>query len=281
MIFLRKFDPATLTRYLPQATVMMGVPTYYTRLLEHSGFAREACRTIRVFISGSAPLLEQTFKDFRERTGFELVDRYGLTETGINISNPVDGARIPGSVGLPLPGVTVRIANEQGVELPNGEVGEVQIKGDNVLAGYWRKPAETAASFTADAFFKTGDLGTKNTEGYVSIVGRSKDLVITGGLNVYPKEMESVIDQIEGVLESAVIGVSHADFGEAVVAVVVPQSGESSPTEEAILGKLKASLANYKVPKRVFFAPELPRNAMGKVQKNVLRNNPEFAAAFR
>ncbi|MBI2815379.1 MAG: AMP-binding protein [Acidobacteria bacterium] len=282
MIFLLKFDPATVTRYLPHTTVFMGVPTYFTRLLEYPDFTREACRGMRLFISGSAPLLEQTFAAFRDRTGFELVDRYGLTETGINSSLPVDGARIPGSVGLPLPGVTIRVADDQGAEVPQGQVGEIQIKGDNVLAGYWRKPAETAAAFTSDGFFKTGDLGTKTAEGYLSIAGRSKDLIITGGLNVYPKEIESVIDQMEGVVESAVIGVPHSDFGEAVVAVVVVENGrKATVTEDALITELKQKLANYKVPKRVFFASELPRNTMGKVQKKALRTNPEYASTFR
>lgn len=281
MIFLRKFDAATVTRYLPFATVMMGVPTYYTRLLEYPGFTRDVCAGMRLFISGSAPLLEQTFAAFRDRTGYELVDRYGLTETGINSSLPVDDRRIPGSVGLPLPGVTIRVADEQSRELPCGEVGEIQIKGDNVLAGYWRKPAETAGAFTPDGFFKTGDLGTKTADGYLSIVGRSKDLVITGGLNVYPKEIEAVIDQMEGVVESAVIGVPHPDFGEAVVAVVVTENGHTgSVTEDTIIAELKRALANYKVPKRIFFASELPRNTMGKVQKNVLRSNDQYHSAF-
>jgi len=280
MIFLPKFDVAEVIRNLPRATVMMGVPTYYTRLMEQPDFTKQLCSGMRLFISGSAPLLEQTFLDFKEHTGFELIDRYGMTETGANCSLPVDGPRIPGTVGLPLPGVTMRVVDLNGKEVPLGEVGEIQLKGDNVLAGYWRKPAETAAAFTTDGFFKTGDLGKRAPNGYFSIVGRSKDLVISGGLNVYPKEIEAVLDQMDGVVESAVIGVPHPDFGEAVVAVVVKENGKSELSEEKMIAELKKLLANYKVPKRVFFAPELPRNTMGKVQKNLLRANSQFASVF-
>ena len=204
-----------------------------------------------------------------------------MTETEANCSLPVEGGeRIPGSVGVPLPGVTIRLVGEDGKEVKQGEVGEIEIKGDNVFAGYWRKPKETAEAFTADGFFKSGDLGRLAPNGYLSIVGRSKDLVISGGLNVYPKEIESVIDQMDGVVESAVIGVPHPDFGEAVIAVVVKGNGTGNLTEEGIIAELKKELANYKIPKRVFFASELPRNTMGKVQKNLLRTNTEYASLF-
>ena len=279
IIFLPKFDAAAVMARLAQATVFMGVPTYYTRLLEHPQFGRDACRTMRLFISGSAPLRAQTFREFEERTGFPILERYGMTEAGVITSNPVDGPRLAGTVGTPLPGVSVRVVDEAGNVLPTGEVGEVEIKGENVFAGYWRKPDETAESFTADGFFKTGDLGRWEPNGYLAIVGRSKDLVITGGLNVYPKEIELAIDQVEGVAESAVIGVPHPDFGEAVVAVVA-RKPSANLTEESLLAQLQEALANYKVPKRVFFVEELPRNAMGKVQKNLLRSLADYAAAF-
>ena len=280
ILFLPKFDAASVTTHLPRATVFMGVPTYYTRLLEHPPFGQDTCRNMRLFISGSAPLLEQTFVEFQERTGFPILERYGMTEAGVITSNPVNGPRLPSTVGTPLPGFLVRVVNEAGNDLPAGEVGEIQIKGESVFAGYWRKPDETAASFTADGFFKTGDLGRWEPNGYLSIVGRSKDLVISGGLNVYPKEIELAIDQMDGVAESAVIGVPHPDFGEAVVAVVARKPGADRLTEESLLAQLKEALANYKVPKRIFFVDELPRNAMGKVQKNLLRSQPDYRAAF-
>ena len=277
MVFLNKFDARTVIGYMPRSTIFMGVPTYYTRLLEEPGFGRDVCSNIRLFISGSAPLLEQTYAAFRERTGHEILERYGMTETGVNTSNPVNGPRIAGTVGQPLPGVTVRLVDGTGKPVPCGEVGELQVKGDHVVAGYWRKPDETAEAFTADGFLKTGDLGKLSQNGYFSVVGRAKDLVITGGLNVYPKEIESAIDQLEGIVESAVIGVPHPDFGEAVVALVVRATGREDMTESRVVAELKAGLANYKVPKRVFFLDELPRNAMGKVQKNALRAQPEYA----
>jgi malonyl-CoA/methylmalonyl-CoA synthetase len=279
-LFLPRFDAEAVIRFLPQATVFMGVPTYYTRLVEQSGLNADLCRNTRLFISGSAPLLRQTFEAFRERTGHAIVDRYGMTETGVIASNPVDGPRIPGAVGKPLPSVRVRIADEKGKELPPGEVGEIQIQGKNVFAGYWRKSAETAAAFTADGYLHSGDLGQWNENGYLAIVGRSKDLIISGGLNVYPKEVEAALDQQEGVQESAVIGVPHPDFGEAVVAVVVRDKRGELVTEAALVEALKKDLANYKVPKRIFFTEELPRNPMGKVQKNDLRNRPEYASIF-
>jgi malonyl-CoA/methylmalonyl-CoA synthetase len=280
ILFLPRFDAEAVIRFLPQATVFMGVPTYYTRLVEQSGLNADLCRNTRLFISGSAPLLRQTFEAFRERTGHAIVDRYGMTETGVIASNPVDGPRIPGAVGKPLPSVRVRIADEKGKELPPGEVGEIQIQGKNVFAGYWRKSAETAAAFTADGYLHSGDLGQWNENGYLAIVGRSKDLIISGGLNVYPKEVEAALDQQEGVQESAVIGVPHPDFGEAVVAVVVRDKRGELVTEAALVEALKKDLANYKVPKRIFFTEELPRNPMGKVQKNDLRNRPEYASIF-
>jgi malonyl-CoA/methylmalonyl-CoA synthetase len=273
MLFLPRFDARTVIRHLPECTVFMGVPTYYTRLLAGPDFGRETCRNMRLFVAGSAPLLPETFAQFRERTGHEIVERYGMTETGMNTSNPLHGERRPGSVGRPLPGVTVRVAGEDGRILPAGEVGDLQVKGENVFRGYWRMPEKTAEDFTEDGFFKTGDVAVIGEDGYVNLVGRSKDLIITGGLNVYPKEIEEVIDAIDGVREAAVIGVSHPDFGEAVTAVVVrePGGGGAEVTEADVVARVKQTLANFKVPKRVFFVDELPRNTMGKVQKNVLR----------
>ena len=277
MIFLSKFDAQTVVSLLHRATIFMGVPTYYARLLDEPGFGKDVCSNIRLFISGSAPLLAQTFSAFQERTGHAILERYGMTETGINASNPVEGPRIAGTVGKPLPGVLVRIVDDAGQTVPLGEVGEIQVKGDHVVAGYWRKPSETAEAFTADGYLKTGDLGKLGPNGYFSVGGRAKDLVITGGLNVYPKEIEAAMDQLDGIAESAVIGVPHPDFGEAVVALVVRAEGGKGLTEAGILANLKEVLANYKVPKRVFFLNELPRNVMGKVQKNILRAQPEYA----
>ncbi len=270
MIFLPKFDVAAVRRELPRATVFMGVPTYYTRLLAEPAFGRAECRNMRLFTCGSAPLLPQTFHEFRERTGHTILERYGMTETGMNTSNPLDGERRPGTVGPPLPGVGIRVVNERDEDLPPGETGQLLVKGENVFKGYWRLPEKTAAEFTADGWFRTGDVACLDADGYVSIVGRAKDLIISGGLNIYPKEIEGWLDQIESVQESAVIGVPHPDFGEAVVAVVVPRTG-AAPIEAEIVRELKSRIAGFKVPKRVFVAPELPRNAMGKVQKNLLR----------
>jgi len=271
MIFLPKFDAAEVARRLPQATVFMGVPTYYTRLLAEPAFGKEACRHMRLFTCGSAPLLSQTFHEFQQRTGHSILERYGMTETGMNASNPLDGPRRPGTVGLPLPGVSLRIVDDGGAELPAGEVGQLLVKGDNVFSGYWRLPEKTAEEFTADGYFRTGDLARRDGDGYVAIVGRAKDLIISGGLNIYPKEVESYLDKIDGVLESAVIGVPHPDFGEAVVAVVVRKPEDAALTEAGLIAALKKQIAGFKVPKRVFFAPELPRNTMGKVQKSQLR----------
>jgi len=270
MIFLPRFEARQVVSLLPRATVMMGVPTFYTRLLAEPSFDAQACRTMRLFVSGSAPLLAETFAEFEQRTGHRILERYGMTETGMNTSNPLDGERIAGTVGLPLPGVTVRIVDAQGVPCRPGQIGDIQVKGDNVFGGYWRLPEKNAEEFTADGFFRTGDMGEWLADGYLRIVGRAKDLIITGGLNVYPKEIEEAIDAIPGVAESAVVGVPHPDFGEAVTAVVVRTKG-SSVAEADVIGRLKTDIASFKVPKRVHFVDELPRNAMGKVQKNVLR----------
>lgn len=271
MIFLPKFDAAEVARRLPRATVFMGVPTYYTRLLAEPMFGRESCRHMRLFTCGSAPLLPQTFAAFHARTGHEILERYGMTETGMNTSNPLDGPRRPGTVGTPLPGVSLRIVDDRDAEVPVGEVGQLLVQGENVFKGYWRMPEKTAEEFTADGYFRTGDLARADRDGYIAIVGRAKDLIISGGLNIYPKEIESYLDKIDGVLESAVIGVAHPDLGEAVVAVIVRKPNNENLDEAGLIATLKNQIAGFKVPKRVFFAPELPRNTMGKVQKNQLR----------
>ena len=274
MLWLPRFDAATVLRWLPQATVFMGVPTYYVRLLAEEGLTRELCAKMRLFISGSAPLLSETFDAFQARTGHTILERYGMSETAMLVSNPYYGeaaaVRRAGTVGLPLPGTKVRVVDDEGAACPVDEIGHIQVQGPNVFAGYWRMPEKTAEEFTADGYFKTGDVGRFDARGYLSIVGRSKDLIISGGYNVYPKEIEGVIDEMPGVAESAVIGVPHADFGEAVVAVVVPRTG-AQLDGAAIIAELKGRIANFKVPKRVHFVDELPRNTMGKVQKNVLR----------
>ena len=272
MIYLPKFDAGELIRLMPQATTMMGVPTFYTRLLSRTDFTREAARPIRLFISGSAPLLAQTFTEFEERTGQRILERYGMTETGMITSNPYETERRAGSVGFPLPGVTVRVVDaETGAVLEQGETGVIEVSGPNVLSGYWKKPELRKTEFRADGFFITGDLGVIDDEGYVSIVGRAKDLIISGGLNVYPKEIETLIDSIEGVVESAVFGLPHTDFGEAVAASVVAAKGSTLDAEK-IKTALKDKLANFKHPKVIFVVEDLPRNTMGKVQKNVLRD---------
>ena len=254
---------------LPDCTVMMGVPTYYTRLLANPDFGNDCSCNMRLFISGSAPLLTETFDEFEQRCGHTILERYGMTETGMNTSNPLQGERRAGTVGPVLPGINARVVDEAGVALAQGETGNLQVQGPNVFAGYWRMPEKTAEDFTEDRYFNTGDKATIDADGYVSIVGRAKDMIISGGLNVYPKEIELVIDDMTGVKESAVIGVPHADFGEAVVAVIVP--GVGCPTAEEIIADCKTQLANFKVPKRVEVRDSLPRNAMGKVQKNLLR----------
>jgi malonyl-CoA/methylmalonyl-CoA synthetase len=278
VLFLPRFEAAQALALLPRATVMMGVPTYYTRLLAHAGLSRESCASVRVFISGSAPLLEDTFRQFEARTGHRILERYGMTETGMNSSNPLSGERRPGTVGLALPGIELRVADETGRVLGPDQVGVLEVRGPNVFKGYWRMPERTAEEFRDDGFFITGDLARIGKDGYVAIVGRAKDLIISGGLNVYPKEIESVIDDLEGVVESAVIGLPHPDFGEAVSAVVV--TGPGAPLDEAaVIAAVRARLAAFKVPKRVWFAPSLPRNAMGKVQKNALRVEHQDAFA--
>ena len=272
MIFLPKFDADQVMSYLPRATSLMGVPTFYTRLLQHKGLTKEATAHMRLFISGSAPLLAETHREFFSRTGQQILERYGMTETNMITSNPYDGERVPGTVGFPLPGVSVRIADpETGALMPKGAIGMIEVKGPNVFKGYWRMPEKTAAEFRADGYFITGDLGMIDARDYVHIVGRGKDLVITGGFNVYPKEIETEIDGMPGVVESAVIGVQHPDFGEGVTAVVVRAKG-ADITEKDIASALEGKLAKFKQPKKIFFVDDLPRNAMGKVQKNVLRD---------
>ena len=271
MIFMARFDADQIVREMPRATCLMGVPTFYVRLLQHPGLTREASAHMRLFISGSAPLLAETHIGWTRKTGHAILERYGMTETNMIASNPYDGARVPGAVGLPLPGVDVRIAEaEGGALLPQGDIGMIEVRGPNVFTGYWRMPEKTKAEFRPDGYFITGDLGKIDDSGYVHIVGRGKDLVITGGYNVYPKEVESEIDALPGVLESAVIGLPHKDFGEGVTAVVVARPG-AVLAEKVILAALEGRLARYKQPKRVVTVAELPRNAMGKVQKNVLQ----------
>ncbi|HWY94823.1 MAG TPA: AMP-binding protein [Steroidobacteraceae bacterium] len=271
LVLLPKFDAESALKRLPEATVFMGVPTHYTRLLQLTRLNREVTANVRLFISGSAPLLMDTHQEFLRRTGHAILERYGMTETLINTSNPYDGVRKPGSVGTPLPGIAVRVAGAAGaVDTPADVTGTLEVRGPNVFAGYWRDPEKTRGEFTADGWFKTGDLGRIDRDGYVHIVGRAKDVVISGGYNVYPKEVEMELDALSGVLESAVFGVPHPDFGEGVTAVVVPQPS-TELSEADLINSLQARLARYKVPKRVLLVDELPRNAMGKVQKNVLR----------
>ena len=268
--WLYEFDVKAVMQNLPHSTVMMGVPTYYTRLLGEPDFTEQHCAEIRLFISGSAPLLADTFVEFAVRTGHRILERYGMTETGMNTSNPLRGERRAGTVGFPLPGVELRICDADNQILQENGVGGLQVRGPNVFNGYWNMPGKTAEDFTSDGFFITGDQACVDDEGYISIVGRSKDMVISGGLNVYPKEIELLIDELPEVGESAVIGLPDADFGEAVAAIVVLVDA-AALSEEQVRSALKARVANFKVPKRVFFAEELPRNAMGKVQKETLR----------
>ena len=272
MIFLPKFDPELIIKLMARATVLMGVPTFYTRLLQSPALTKESTKHMRLFVSGSAPLLADTHREWAARTGHAVLERYGMTETNMNTSNPYDGQRVPGAVGHPLPGVTLRVTDpEIGKELPRESVGMIEVKGPNVFKGYWRMPEKTKAEFRDDGFFITGDLGKIDGKGYVHILGRGKDLVISGGFNVYPKEIESEIDAMPGVIESAVIGVPHADFGEGVTAVVVCNKG-AKVDEASVLKALDGRLAKFKMPKRVIVVDELPRNAMGKVQKNILRD---------
>ncbi|MFB3078350.1 MAG: AMP-binding protein, partial [Lysobacterales bacterium] len=271
VIFLPSFNTHEVRLALADATVMMGVPTFYTRLLDDKQFTREDCRNIRLFISGSAPLTEQTFTEFEQRTGHRILERYGMTETNMITSNPLDGERVAGTVGYALPGIEVRVTSDSGEPLPPGELGSVELKGPNVFTGYWRMPQKTAREFRSDGFFITGDLGLLDQDGRLSLVGRSKDLIISGGYNIYPQEIESVIDALPGVVESAVIGVPHPDFGESVIAVVVA-SKDQAATEASIVEATALQLARFKQPRRVILVDELPRNTMGKVQKNNLRD---------
>jgi len=272
MIFLPKFDPELIIQLMARATALMGVPTFYTRLLQSPALTKESAKHMRLFISGSAPLLADTHREWAARTGHAVLERYGMTETNMNTSNPYDGDRVPGAVGHALPGVTVRVTDpDTGKELARENIGMIEVKGPNVFKGYWRMPEKTKAEFRDDGFFITGDLGKIDGDGYVHILGRGKDLVISGGFNVYPKEIESEIDAMPGVIESAVIGVPHADFGEGVTAVVVCDKG-AKVDETSVLKALDGRLAKFKMPKRVIVVDELPRNAMGKVQKNILRD---------
>ena len=272
ILFLPKFDREAIIALLPQATSMMGVPTFYTRLLDDPRFDRDLTGHMRLFISGSAPLLAETHKLFEERSGHRILERYGMTETNMSTSNPYEGARRAGTVGFPLPGIELKITDSTtGETLPQGDIGQIEVRGANVFKGYWNMPEKTAEELRSDGFFITGDLGMIDADGYVHIVGRNKDLIISGGFNIYPKEIEAVLDAQEGVLESAVIGVPHPDFGETVLALIVP-SAERAPDLDAIHAHISHSLARFKLPKRLILLPELPRNTMGKVQKNTLRD---------
>ncbi len=278
MIFLPKFDVDRIFEGMARATVLMGVPTFYVRLLQDDMLNAETTANMRLFVSGSAPLLAETHREWQARTGHAILERYGMTETNMNASNPYDGERIAGTVGLPLPGTEIVVTDpETGAELPRGEIGMIEVRGPNVFKGYWRMPEKTAAELRDNGFFITGDLGKFDERGYLHIVGRGKDLIITGGYNVYPKEIETEIDALPGVVESAVIGLPHRDFGEGVTAVVVP-TGSPALTEADVLAPLEGRLAKFKQPKRVLFMDELPRNTMGKVQKNLLRDR--FAGLY-
>ncbi len=275
IIWLPKFDAGTIIGLLPRATILMGVPTFYTRLLADPALDPQLCGTMRLFISGSAPLLAETHTQFEQRTGHRILERYGMTEAGMITSNPYDGERRAGTVGFALPDVDVRVAGDIGDPLPHGEIGILEIKGPNVFKGYWGMPEKTAEEFRGDGYFITGDMAVISEDGRVSIVGRGKDLIISGGFNIYPKEIEGELDELDGIDESAVVGVPHPDFGESVVAVV---TGTSALDEQWIIGSLAQRLAKFKVPKRVFFVDELPRNTMGKVQKADLRSR--YAETF-
>ena len=285
MIWLSRFDPRAVVQKMPEATVFMGVPTLYVRMLAEPGLTRDAVRNMRLFLAGSAPLLIETFNEWKERTGHAILERYGMSETAMLTSNPCAAdprygnqtERRGGTVGFPLPGVDLRVQGDDGTELPVGEIGGIQVKGANVFKGYWRMPEKTAEEFTADGFFKTGDVGKVDERGYVTIVGRSKDLIISGGYNVYPAEIEAYLNDMPGVAESALVGVPHPDFGEVGVAVVIAKPGASLDAD-ALVATLKANLANFKIPKRCYVVAELPRNTMGKVQKNLLRE--QYKALF-
>ena len=274
MIWCARFDPKVVIQKLPEATIFMGVPTLYGRLLSEPGLTAEAARSMRLFIAGSAPLLTETFKEWQIRTGHTILERYGMSETLMLTSNPYDlaqGERRGGTVGFPLPGVSLRVVDEKGLPVAAQQIGDIEVKGPGVFTGYWQMPEKTAQEFTADGYFKTGDVGRVDARGYVTIVGRSKDLIICGGYNVYPAEIEDYINALPGVAESAVIGVPDADFGEVGVAAVIAKPGVTLDPGE-IIASLKSRLANFKVPKQCFVVDALPRNAMGKVQKNVLRS---------
>lgn len=285
MLWLNKFDPKTVLAQMRRATVFMGVPTLYTRLLAEPGLTREQVANMRLFVSGSAPLLIETFNDWQARTGHTILERYGMSETIMLTSNPCvadaryanERERRGGTVGFPLPGVSLRVVDDAGRPVEAGEIGGIQVRGPNVFSGYWRMPEKTAEEFTTDGYFKTGDVGRIDERGYVTIVGRSKDLIISGGYNVYPAEIEGALNEMPGVAESAVVGVPHPDFGEVGVAVVIARP-DSSPDPEVLIGALKARLANFKIPKRCVVVQELPRNTMGKVQKNLLRE--QFKGLF-
>ena len=278
MIFLPKFDLDQVIADLPRATTMMGVPTFYTRLLGDARFTKDLAHHMRLFVSGSAPLLAETHVQFEKRTGHRILERYGMTETNMNTSNPYDGERRAGTVGFPLPGVELKITDSiTGQTLPQGDIGEIEVRGPNVFQGYWQMPDKTAEELRPDGFFITGDLGQIDEDGYVSIVGRNKDLIISGGYNIYPKEIEVLLDDQQGVLESAVIGVPHPDFGESVIGVLVAHPGQELDIESIRHG-IGASLARFKQPQKLVVLPELPRNTMGKVQKKALRER--FSAEF-
>jgi len=279
MIWMAKYDPKAVIAAMPRATVFMGVPTLYVRLLAEAGLTKEATKHMRLFVAGSAPLLIETFKEWQDRTGHTILERYGMSETIMLTSNPYradarhgkQDERRGGTVGFPLPGVGLRVVDDAGKALPTGEIGNIQVKGPNVFKGYWRMPEKTKEEFSADGWFKTGDVGKVDERDYVHIVGRSKDLIISGGYNVYPAEIEGYINDLPGVAESALVGVPHPDFGEVGVAVVIAKPGAALDAD-AIVAHLKSQLANFKIPKRCFVATELPRNTMGKVQKNLLRD---------
>lgn len=278
MIWRQKFDRVDIIALLPRATTFMGVPTFYTRLLAGDDFNADLVRHMRLFTSGSAPLLAETFEEFRSRTGHAILERYGMTETGMNTSNPYDGERRAGTVGFPLPGVELRVMSDDGALLGVNEIGGLEVRGPNVFEGYWRMPEKSAEEFAEDRWFKTGDVAMIDADGYVHLVGRAKDLIISGGFNVYPKEVEELIDEMSEVLESAVVGVPHADFGEVGVAVIVLRA-DRVLDEATLIARLKDRIANYKVPKRAFFVESLPRNTMGKVQKNLLREEYKASCA--
>ena len=275
MIWLAKFDPAYVVKKMPEATVFMGVPTLYVRLLQEPGLNKTAVSNMRLFVAGSAPLLIETFSQWQDKTGHTILERYGMSETAMLTSNPYHpdqgGERRGGTVGFALPGVSLRVQDDDGKSVPSGEIGGIQVKGPNIFKGYWRMPEKTKEEFTTDGFFKTGDVGKVDAQGYITIVGRSKDLIISGGYNVYPAEIEGYINELAGVAESALVGVPHPDFGEVGVAVVIAKPGAVLDAVQ-ITATLKSKLANFKIPKQCFVVPELPRNTMGKVQKNLLRD---------